>query len=384
MRFHRPAALLATGVLVTGFAAATTASPASAQASAPDRGARHHGHAPRAVFVQNDDVNGNDVIAYRRAPNGALTEAGRYPTGGLGGVLTGSVVDHLASQGSLAYDRGLLVAVNAGSDTITTFAVHGDRLARLQVLPAGGSFPVSVALHGDRAFVLDARDGGALQGYLRVGDRLVPVSGWHRDLGLDPAQMPEFTSTPGQVGFSPDGRRLVVTTKNGSNAVLVYDVRSFGTGGSPTVNQLPGAVPFGFAFDSRGSLVLTEAGTNSVATFWVTGSGRLVPLDSEATGQQATCWAVVAGRKAYVSNAGSGTLSGYRLEHAGTLRSLGTTATDAGTVDAAASPDGRFLYVQTGATGTVDAFRVGHDGALTALGSVTVPDAVGGEGIVVR
>jgi hypothetical protein len=29
----------------------------------------------------------------------------------------------------------------------------------------------------------------------------------------------------------------------------------------------------------------------------------------------------------------------------------------------------------------VHAFRIGHDGALTPTGTVTVPDAVGGEGI---
>jgi hypothetical protein len=36
--------------------------------------------------------------------------------------------DHRASQGSLTADprHGLLYAVNAGSDTISVFAVHGD------------------------------------------------------------------------------------------------------------------------------------------------------------------------------------------------------------------------------------------------------------------
>jgi hypothetical protein len=60
---------------------------------------------------------------------------------------------------------------------------------------------------------------------------------------------------------------------------------------------------------------------------------------------------------------------------------LGNTATDAGTVDAAVSPDERFLYVRAGAAGIVDAFRVGRGGSLHAIGSVTVPGAVGGEGI---
>ena len=44
-------------------------------------------------------------------------------------------------------------------------------------------------------------------------------------------------------------------------------------------------------------------------------------------------------------------------------------------------PSGRYLYVQTGGNGIVDEFRVGSAGSLTEVGSVTVPNAVGGEGI---
>jgi 6-phosphogluconolactonase (cycloisomerase 2 family) len=60
---------------------------------------------------------------------------------------------------------------------------------------------------------------------------------------------------------------------------------------------------------------------------------------------------------------------------------LGNTATDAGTVDPAVSRDGRYLYVRTGAAGLIDEYRVNRDGSLSEVGSVTVPDAVGGEGI---
>src|SRR5690348_12726536 len=43
------------------------------------------------VFVQADNVAGNQVIAYDQARDGSLTEVGAYPTGGLGGELEGSV-----------------------------------------------------------------------------------------------------------------------------------------------------------------------------------------------------------------------------------------------------------------------------------------------------
>jgi 6-phosphogluconolactonase (cycloisomerase 2 family) len=363
-------------------AATSVAAAATGIASGPAQAAPARA-TPHVVFVQNDDPAGNTVVAYDRTASGGLTQVGSYRTGGLGGVLAGSVVDHLASEGSLTYDARthLLYAVNAGSDSITVFAVAGDHLTRLQVIGSGGSFPVSITADGGRVFVLNARDGGSVQGFLLARGRLVRVPAWHRGLGLDPSQTPEFTSTPGQIGFTPDGHQLVVTTKNGGNSVLVFQARP-GRLRAPQVTSLPGTVPFGFAFDSRGNLALTEAGPSAVATFGVARNGTLTARDLEATNQAATCWLVANGSTVYASNAGSASLSSFRVGAAGDLTALGNTATDKGTVDAAVSRDGAYLYAQAGATGAVDAFRIGSDGSLTATGSVTVPNAVGAEGIV--
>jgi 6-phosphogluconolactonase (cycloisomerase 2 family) len=336
------------------------------------------------VFVQTDAVTGNAVAVYDRADDGTLRAAGTYPTGGLGGILTGSVVDHLASQGSLAFDRehGLLYAVNAGSDTVTVFSVDGDRLVRRQVISSGGTFPVSIAFHGNLVYVLNARDGGSVQGFLRIGETLVKVPSWNRALSLDPTQTPEFTHTPGQVAFTPDGSKLVVTTKGNGNDIDVFGVGALGgLSGKPVVNADPGNVPFGISFDGGGHLAVAEAGDNAVATFTISPSGTLALTDRAATGQAATCWIASDGSLFYASNAGSGTLSGYSDVGNGTLTALGNTAADAGTVDAAASSGGQYLYAQTGANGIVDEYRVASGGALTEIGSVTVPGSVGSEGI---
>ncbi|MEV6196680.1 hypothetical protein AB0M19_30265 [Streptomyces sp. NPDC051920] len=375
---------LTVAAVTTAAVAALSAAPA-ATASAP---ALPHSPAhPRsgAVFVQSDNTTANTVVAYHRASDGTLSRRGVYPTGGRGGVLDGSVVDHLASQGSLAYDRkaGLLYAVNAGSDTLTLFAVHGDRLERLQILPTGGDFPVSVTFHGNRVWVLNALDGGSVQGFVRTGQRLEGIDSWHRRLGLDPDATPQFTHTPGQISFTRDGSKLVVTTKAGANSIDVFRLNRRGTPvGRPVVTATPGAVPFGFTFDPAGRLQVTEAGPNAVETFVLHRDGTLTSLGQVLTGQAATCWIVTTDHKFYASNAGSGSLSGYRVRRDGTLAALGNTATDPGTVDAAVSSDGRNLYVQTGAQGRVNEFRVNRDGSLTRIGSVTVPGAVGGEGIV--
>jgi len=338
--------------------------------------------ASHAVFVQTDAASGNHVVAYHRAADGALSPAGSYPTGGLGGVLGGSVVDHTASQGSLTYDpwHSLLYAVNAGSNTVSVFAVSGDHLALRQVLGSGGTFPVSVAVHGDLVYVVNALNGGSLQGYRVRGGFLVPGSG--RALGLNPNASPQFTNTPGQVAFTPDGSKLIVTTKANGNDIDVFDVGFGGWLSAPVVNSEPGTVPFAISFDAYGHLVIAEAGPNALATFTISGHGTLTQLDAVGTGQTATCWVAPAGSFLFASSAGSAAESGFTDAADGQLTLLGATATDAGTVDASAAAGGQFLYVQTGGSGIVDEYAVGAGGALSQQGEVTVPDAVGGEGIV--
>ena len=365
---------------VAGFALAMPALAAATPAAAAPSSGRDG-----AVFALTDNLAANTVVAYDRTSGGDLRPAGAYRTGGLGGQLDGSVVDHTASQGALALDRdnGLLYAVNAGSDTLTVFDVHGDRLDRRQVVGSGGAFPVSVAVHGNLVYVLNARDGGSIQGYLRLGRTLVRVPAWNRALGLDPAATPEFTHTPGQIAFTPDGSRLIVTTKAGSNAIDVFTVdRRHGPSARPVTTTLEGAVPFAVAFDAEGHVLVAEAGPNAVASLRLNRDSTLTPIATAATGQAATCWIVVANGRTYAGNAGSGNLAGYSVGRNGELRSLGVFATGAGQVDVAATPDGRYLYAQTGADGGLVALRAGSSGELTKVGQVTVPGAVGGEGVV--
>jgi 6-phosphogluconolactonase (cycloisomerase 2 family) len=370
---------------VAGLAALVAPVSAGADPSTPAW--NFGGGADHVVFVQTDNTSGNQVVAYDRADNGTLTWAHTYNTGGLGGALTGSVVDHLASQGALTYDRAdnLLYAVNAGSNSVSVFSVRGDQLTLRQVVSSGGAFPVSVAVHGNLVYVANAENGGSLQGYVVAFGHLVPLPGSWRALGLNAAATPQFTNTPGQVAFSPNGSQLIVTTKANGSDIDVYGVGFGYLSPTPVVNAEPGAVPFGVTFDQAGHLVVAESSstTPAVATFALNRDGTVTQLDLVPTGKAATCWIAPAGGWFYASNAGSAAVSGYQENSAsGQLDLLGATGTDPGTVDAAASAFGQFLYVQTGANGIVDEFQVNWNGTLSEVGSVTVPGAAGGEGIV--
>ena len=375
MRFTRPILGAAAGAI----AALAVAAPSAFAAPPTETSATSQGG---AVFVQTDNLTANTVVAYKRSAKGRLTKAGVYKTGGKGGQLVGSKVDFLASQGSLAMDAeaGTLFAVNAGSNTITEFAVDGTKLTREAIIPSGGEFPASIAVSGESLYVLNARGGGSVQGYSLKSGKPKLMAGWNRKLGLDPAATPEFTHTPGQVTFTPDGSKLIVTTKGNTSSVDVFAVKNGAVAQTPVITSLPEAVPFAVDFDPAGNLLVTEAGPNAIASFKIASNGALTPLGAAVpTGQEATCWITQVGNTAFLSNAGSGTVSAFGVKGA-SLTALGNTPTSPGTVDSAAV--GTYLYVQTGGEGVVDEFSVGTGGKLAPIGKVTVPGAVGGQGIV--
>lgn len=330
-----------------------------------------------AVFVQTNGLAGNTVVVYDRSPGGVLTQAGSYATGEDGGAAAGASSDKLASQGSLLYDRqdNLLIGVNAGSDSVYVFDVNGDRLSLSQVVPSGGAFPASVAVSGNLLYVLNAGGDGNINGFRLAGGKLHPLPGSTRSLGLGNSNPPNFLTSPGQVGFTPDGTKLIVTTKASTSAVDVFPLQPNGRpSAAPVVN--PGATPVPFAFTFQpgsGRLVDGEAGASSVTTYTIQGNGTLTDPRSLGDGQAALCWITRVGSYYYVSNTGSNTVSGYQVAADGTPSLVGPTGvvarTEAGTIDSAAA--GSFLYVETGVGGTVDEFRVESNGTLTSIGTVT-------------
>ncbi len=363
-----------------GFACLAAGGASQALASSPPRGPLPPG---RAVIVMNDRPTGNQVIAYSRAEDGTLTQAAVYDTGGLGGQLEGSVVDHTASQGALALDRAdkLLFAVNPGSDSLSVFSVAGDALRLRQVLPSGGSFPVSVTESEGYVYVLNAGQGGSIRGFVLAGGTLYPNPGARRALSLPqatPGSGEQFTHTPAQIAYTPDGSRLVITTKAAGQSVEVFTAHTLAP--VPVTTSVPGAVPFGFTFDPAERLLITEAGPNALASFSLSRNNRLTALSVAPAEQAATCWVEAADGYYYASNAGSASVTGFSEQPGGAVTRLGNTSTHGGTVDAASV--GSFLYVQGGAEGTLDEYQVQPGGALKSIGSLVVPEAVGGEGVV--
>lgn len=322
-----------------------------------------------AVFTLSNSAAGNAVIAFARSADGSLTPAGSFGTNGNG---TGA---GLGSQGAVALsDNGqFLFAVNAASNTITSFAVDGTSLTHVSTVASGGTLPISLTTRGDVLYVLNAAGTENITGFaIAPTGALTVLPGSSRPLsgtGVGPAQ----------VGFDPSGRWLVVTEKN-TNLIDVYRVGTDGYASAPVVNPSAGQTPFGFAFNQQGVLIVSEAfggavDASAVSSYTLGSGGTLgVVSASVPTTETAACWVAVTnnGRFAYAANTGSASVTGYQVDQAsltildadGKTGNTGTTP-----IDAAVSRNSQFLYTLTAGSHAISAFTVRQDnGSLSPVG----------------
>ncbi|HEV8600943.1 MAG TPA: beta-propeller fold lactonase family protein [Gemmatimonadales bacterium] len=334
------------------------------------------------LYTMTNASSGNAVLIYRRAADGTLTPAGSVGTAGLGSG------GGLGNQGGLVLsDNGRwLLAVNAGSNSISVFRVEGDgSLTRTSTVASGGTQPISVTIAGELVYALNA---GGIENI--VGFRL-DHSGSLEMIANSTRPLSGAGVGPAQIEFGPDGRLLAVTEK-GTNQITIYLVGQDGLASAPIVNSSNGATPFGFAFSPTGVLIVSEAfggapDASAASSYEVTAGGGLQLISgSVPTTETAACWFVVTndGRFAYTSNTGSGSISGYSVRR-GELALLnadgrtGITGPGTAPIDLALSRNGGYLYALNSGTQTISAFAVGADGSLTTLATVSgLPASVNG------
>jgi len=327
-----------------------------------------------AVFTMNNAVGGNAVLVYNRGADGTLTAAGSVLTGGSG---TGT---GLGNQGAvvLSDNRRWLFVVNPGSNDVSVFSLKRGKLKLVDRVASGGERPISLAFDRGLLYVLNAGDPGNITGFtLSHRGKLKPLPGSTRPLS-GPG------TAPAQISFDPEGDLLVVTEK-ASNNIDVYTVNKDGLANGPQVQPSAGATPFGFAFDRRGRLYVSEAAggapdAGSVSSYRLSDSGSLTAISPVvATTETAACWVVVTGngRFAYTTNTGSGSITGLRIRHGGTIELLdadgrtGDTGAGSSPIDMALSRNSRFLYSLNSGNGTLSAFRVRKNGSLVALPGIS-------------
>src|SRR5712691_574210 len=317
------------------------------------------------VYVQTNDADHNEVVVFARRSGGELERLGSHLSGG-----KGSGEPHLPSQSSVVLDGDRLFVTNAGSDDVSLFALEGDQAALLDRVASGGSTPRSVAVHGDRVYVLNTGGEPNVAGFALDGDRLVAVEGSTRRAGSDLAQ----------VAFSPDGRTLLVTDR--ADKIYAFAIDGDGRAQDKVTHESSGATPYGFDLREDGVLVVTEAagaqvGKASASSYKLGGPAQLAPVSGAvASTRSEVCWAVISkdGQTVFVTNFGDGTISTYAIDADGSIAlrdAVAATTVDGtpGIRDEALSSDGEYLYALHADTGRVFGWKVGAGGELSAVGS---------------
>jgi 6-phosphogluconolactonase (cycloisomerase 2 family) len=327
------------------------------------------------IYVQTNDAERNEVVAFDRAADGSISALGRFETGG-----RGSGVPHLASQSSLALDGDRLLVTNAGSDELSLFHVTAEGPELAGRVASGGSAPTSVAVHGDLAYVLNNGSPG-IAGFSLAGGSLAALDGSARAL--------EAGADPAQIAFSPDGRTLVITER-GTNSISTFAVDERGYAEGPETIASSGATPYGFDF-AGDAVVVTEAFGGEVgaaaASSYALSAGHLEPVSaSVADTRSEVCWAAVSkdGRFVYVTNFGDGTISSYAVGPDGSIElsdavAASTRLGEKGVRDEAITGDGRFLYALDADAQRIFGWAVGADGSLSPVGDADgLPETVAG------
>jgi 6-phosphogluconolactonase (cycloisomerase 2 family) len=302
-----------------------------------------------------------------------------------------AVVDPLGSQGSLVLggEGHILLAVNAGDNTVSSFRLEHGCPVLVSVVPSGGVRPVSIAVSRNLVYVANAGGGGIaanLSGFvLDHRGALTPIPGSMVPLG--PA-----TVRPSCVLFSPDGRHLVVSER-GVNLLVTFRVLPSGLLTNPVATASSGSGPFGMAFTKHGVLLVSEVGPNALSSYRLEVSGALRVISGTVLNHQgATCWVSVTpdGCFAYTSNAATGTISLYHVSQDGELRLIESVPTtplmNGSPIDSAIDPCGEFLYVLNGAMGSISVFLIeceGHPALVQIYENTRLPE-VGAQGIAVN
>ena len=364
---------------------------------------------PRAVGRVYTETNGtsNAVLIFNRYANGSLKQIGSESTGGAGGFQNQpgctppGGCPFLDTQNEVVITPAgtLVFAVNAGSNTITSFRATHKGLKRVSVVSSDGVFPNSLTLHGNLLYALNSNSLTITGFRFNALGTLTHITGSTQSLvgGAIP-------TLPRQIGFDNSGRVLMVTllanmagpppAGGTKDTIDTFPVNAAGVAGKGTAHNSTGKFPFAFAFDSRNQAVVAQVNELSptpgtAQRYTAAGS----PIGSGVTTKQfAPCWVVVtgSGRYVFIVNTGGGapggaTIAEYKVLKGGALKLLGTTEDlkdEFLKTDEALSSDGRYLYVLAplaGGTETtpdgmtkIDIYKVHGNGHLKLIRRTTV------------
>ena len=322
------------------------------------------------VYTLSNAVAGNRVMDYNRSSDGKLTYSASYASGGNG---TGG---GLGNQGAVIFakDKSVLLAVNSGSNSISSFKINDNGLTLVSTLSSGGMRPVSIAQHNNLVFVLNGGGTNNISGFHLMDN------GTLQAIAASTRPLTAASTGPAQISFVNEGKVLVITEK-GTNKIVSYTVNDQGIPGAMHTITSSSATPFGFAVGKNGNVFVSEAvggapGASVLSSYAIGYDGSITSVQgSVGAGQSAACWVVITnnGKFAYTTNTAINNISTFGITNSGSIsvsEAISAT-TGAGPIDAALSNNSKYLYVLNGAGHSMDIFSVATDGSLNSLQTVT-------------
>lgn len=331
---------------------------------------KNNGNNKKYVYTLSNETSGNKVMIYERAIDGMLSFSSSASTGGNGSG------GGLGNQGAIVVaNDDVVLAVNAGSNSISSLKITGSGLNLKSTVNSGGTTPVSIAQHGELVYVLNSGGSGNISGFrLDVNDKLTPIQNSTRPLS-------SMSAGAAQVSFVRNGTVLVITEK-ATNKIITYKL---GNDGLPqTMHSIMSAspTPFGFAAGMYGNIYVSEAvggapGASNVSSYHVDMDGSISLTQGPVpTGQSAACWVVLTddGQHIYTTNTASNSVSSYDVQqisgNIGLLQSV-AGSTQMGPIDAALAEGSKYLYVLNAGGHSISVFAVAENGSLSSLQTVT-------------
>jgi len=327
-----------------------------------------------ALYTMTNNGDDNSIVVYERdIATGLLKFAQTVSTGGLGGRLglpdgtPAPVDDPLASTNALIVAGKCLLAVNTGSNSVSSFIISpiNGYLTLADQQSSGGEFPVSLAEKDGLVYVLNTGLDGSLSGFnlFQFNCNLSPIVNSFVDLqlatGLSSGELPFFAASPAQIGVDPTGN-FAVSLKGfgndfatGTGGLLRYKIdMDNGTLIETSDQNLAGStVPFSFDFTAKGTLLLVEAFGNE--TPGSANAGTIVTVGGDgveqrlATTQTTTCWIEYSEMTGcmFTTNNGGFSISSAQLQSNGKITLVKTVAAEIGApLDLILSADEKFLY----------------------------------------
>ena len=321
------------------------------------------------LFTESNAADGNQILAYQIMNDGSLTSKGTTASGGMG---TGSP---LGSQGALAIsdDHHWLFAVNAGSNSVSSFKINADgSLDLTSTINSWGDVPVSLTVHDNMLYVLN-RGSDNIHGFWVSKDGMLKqIEGSTRALSGKGVDAP-------QISFSPKGDLLLVTEK-ATNMIGSFKVKNNTAASTGEFHPSVGNTPFGFDFARDHFMIVSNAEmggayAGTATSYFVLPNQKLQAINGAIANQQsAPCWVATAkyGRFAFITNTATNNISSYYVAPWGGLYLVQGNAatTGAGPLDIVVAANNFYVYSLNSGGHNITGFYRKFFGGLGSNGSV--------------